>query len=44
MGYRSIAYRSVAYGYIGYRYIVCGSRVTFSEGPISIPLGNKVIV
>ena len=42
-------YKSVVCGYIGcgymvYGYIGCGFRVAFSKGPISIPLGNGVIV
>ena len=35
---------SIAYRYIGCGYIVCGFRVTFGKGPVSVPLGNKVIV
>ena len=54
MVYGYVACRYVAYGYMACRYIVCGSvacgytgygsRITFSKGPISIPLGNRVIV
>ena len=35
---------SMAYKYIGYRYMVYGSRVIFSESPVGIPLGNRVVV
>jgi hypothetical protein len=35
---------SVAYRYIGCGYTVYKSRVVFSEGLISISLGNKVVV
>ena len=40
---------SVVYGYIGCGYTVCGYMgcgfgVAFSKGPISVPLGNRVIV
>ena len=44
----------MTYGSIGCGYMVCGSmacrytgyrsRVTFSEGPIGVPLGNRVVV
>ena len=49
MAYRFKVYRSIACRYRGcrytvYRYIGCRSRVTFGKGPISIPLGNRVIV
>ena len=49
MGYGSIvcgsvACGSVAYGYIGCGYTGCGSGVAVSEGPVGVPLGNKIIV
>ena len=44
IAYGSMACGSVACGYMGYRYIVCGSRVAFSKSPISVLLGNRVVV
>ena len=49
MGCRSVAcgsvvYGSVACGYIDYGYMVYGSGVIFSKGPISVFLGNGVVV
>ena len=44
IAYGSMACGSVACGYMGYRYIVCGSGVTFSKGPVGVPLGNRVVV
>ena len=44
MGYKSITCGSVACGYIVYRYMVYRSGVTFSKGPVSVPLGNRVVV
>ena len=54
MGYRSVTCGSVAYrctvcgfivcGYMAYGYTVCGFRVVFNKGPVSIPLGNGVVV
>ena len=44
IAYRSMACGSMAYGYIGYGYMVYGSRVAFSEGPIGVSLGNRVVV
>ena len=49
MAYKFKVCGSVACGYKGCGYTVCGYvgcrfRVAFSKGPISVPLGNRVVV
>ena len=40
----SIVYRYIGCGYTVCGYIGYGFRVAFSKGPISVPLGNRVVV
>ena len=44
MTYKSIDYRYMVCGSMAYRYIDYRSGVVFSEGPIGVPPGNRVVV